>query len=192
MDREQCVRRAVELGIRYVPVYWGCAQTTFCAIVDALRSEGLQLVTPEVQEQIVKGLVGLSGGVGNLGRGNCGALTGAAVAISLVSRVGRKEIEQDPMYRWIAYDNVAETIGQRFLQEFHGLSCRDVTWTRWGKWYDSWNPAIKAEFVAEERSRGCLGTPQCTQAMVAGWATEYILDICQHPRTLDKVKADHS
>jgi hypothetical protein len=186
-----CVKKARELGGQYVQKYWGCAQSTFAAVIDALRSAGVELVSPEIEDEMFKGLVGLSGGVGNMGVGNCGALTGASFAVSLASGVGRNEQLRDKDHRWIAYDNVAETIGKKFLDTFGGTSCREVTWKRWGKQYNSWIPEIKQEFAREEMERGCLSADKCTQPMVAGWAVEFILDIIENPKTLEQVKQGH-
>jgi len=190
-DKVRCMRRARELAAQYTTKYWGCAQSSFSATLDALREEGVELVSKEEQDEIFKGLIGLSGGTGNLGGGTCGALAGTAFAISLASGVGRKEQLEDKMNRWIAFDNVAETIGKQFMHEYGGLRCRDVTWNRWGKWWDSWNPVAKAEFAKEERARGCLCKDRCTIALAAGWAVGYILDILDDPRTLEQMKELH-
>ncbi|MBW1861696.1 MAG: C_GCAxxG_C_C family protein [Deltaproteobacteria bacterium] len=187
-EKDRVIKRAGELAGQYVPVYWGCGQSTFSAIVDALREFGIELCTKQDEEEIFKGLVGLSGGYGNMGTGNCGACVGATFAVSLFSGIGREEQLKDKDHRRITFDNVAGTIGERFLKEFGGHSCRDVTWKRFGKQYDSWNPASKKEFARDEEERGCIGEENCTQPIVARWATEYILDLTENPLTLEKVK----
>jgi hypothetical protein len=187
-EKKQTIERAGVLAAEYVPIYWGCAQSAFLAIVDALRESGLEIATKEDAEEMYKGLVGLSGGFGNMGWGNCGALMGAAFAISLSAKVGRKEQLDDKDNRRIPFEYTSNTIGQKFLDEFGGVTCRDVTWKRFGKWYDSWNPVIKEEFAEEERTRGCIGAAKCTISMAARWGTEYILDIQENPLTLEAVK----
>ncbi len=191
LDREKIVKRATQLGFENTGKYWGCAQSTFAAIVDTFREEGIPLCSKEAETAIFKGVVGLSGGHANMGKGNCGALTGAAVAISLASNVGRADQLKDRNNRWIAFDNVGKTIAQDFINEFRGLTCRDVTWKRWGKWWDSWNPEAKADFSKEEKERGCLGEGICTISMYAGKGAGYIVDIINSPRTLEQVMADH-
>lgn len=192
LDREKCVQRAMQLGFEYTTKYWGCAQSAFAAIVDTLRENGIELTTKEVEEAIFKGLVGLSGGHANMGIGNCGALSGAAAAISLVSGINRAKQLEDKDNRWIAFDNVAKTIGKKFLEEFNGLRCRDVTWKCYGKCWNSWDPAAKADFSKEEKERGCLAAGKCTISKAAGWGTGYIIDILNNPRTLEQVKKDHN
>ena len=192
VDKEKVVERAKQLGCEYANRYWGCAQSTFSAIIDTLRESGILLTTPEAEGAIFKGLVGLSGGHGNMGIGNCGALTGAAVAISLSSGVDRAKQLEDKNYRWIAFDNVSQNIGKIFFDEYKGFSCRDVTWKRFGKWWNSWDPEAKADFSKEEKERGCLDIGKCTISIVAGWGAGYILDILQNPRTLEQIKKDHN
>jgi hypothetical protein len=187
-EKDRIIKRAGELAGQYVPIYWGCGQSTFSAIVDALREGGIELCSRGDEDQMFKGLVGLSGGYGNMGIGTCGALVGASFAVSLFSRTGREEQLRDPDHRRISYDNVAGTIGEKFLKEFGGLSCRDVTWKRFGKQYDSWDPEAKKEFNRDEEERGCIGEEKCTQPMAARWTTEYILELMENPLTLEKVK----
>lgn len=191
IDKEKLVDRARELAAEYVPKYWGCAQSCFMATVDALREFGIEIATRDDAEEMYKGLVGLSGGYANMGSGNCGAFTGAAFAISLFSGVDRKKQLEDKDYRRIPFDSVADTIGQKFLDEFGGLACRNVTWTRFGKWYNSWDPVIKEEFSTEENNRGCIGKEKCTIAWAAGWAAGFVVDLKENPRTLEMMKAKY-
>ena len=191
IDKDNVAERARELAADYVPKYWGCAQSSFMAVVDALREYGLEIATPADAEEMYKGLVGLSGGYANMGRGNCGALSGAAFAISLYSGIDKNKQIEDKDYRRIPFDNVADTIGQKFVEEFGGLMCRDVTWKRFGKWYNSWNPVIKEEFCAEENARGCIGKEKCTISWAAGWAAGFIADLEKNPNTLEKMKAKY-
>ena len=192
--KERCMRKAHELGAEYVKTWWGCAQSTFCATIGALRSEGIELIPPEIEDQIFPGLVGLSGGCGNMNIGSCGAITGASFAVSLAAGVTRADQLQDKDHRWIAFDAVAETIGKRFAETYGGLRCRDVTWARFGKQYDSWNPSAKDQFGQDELARGCVTNPKdypCTIPRTAGWAVEAILELLENPKTLEQVKKDH-
>lgn len=188
-EKEKVAARASALAEEYVPTYWGCAQTTFTAIVNALREAGVELCTKEDQEEMFKGLVGLSGGYGNLGIGNCGALAGSAFAVSLFSGIDRQKQLEDKDNRRLAFENVANTIVQKFIAEFDGLSCRAVNWARWGKWCDSWDPKAKQEFNRDEQARGCMFQGRCTMSLAAKWTTAYILDLKDKPLTLAQVKA---
>jgi hypothetical protein len=193
-SRKRAVEKAYDLGAQYVTTWWGCAQSTFCATIGALRSVGIELITPELEEEIFPGLVGLSGGCGNMNVGSCGAITGASFAVSLAAGIKRSDQLRDKDHRWIAFDAVAETIGQRFLEAYGGLRCRDVTWSRFGKQYDSWDPAAKEEFGKDELARGCVTNARdypCTIPRTAAWAVEAILHILERPKTLEQIKRDH-
>ena len=120
-------------------------------------------------------------------------LTSAVLAAGLAD-VTRADQLQDKDHRWIAFDAVAETIGKRFAETYGGLRCRDVTWARFGKQYDSWNPSAKDQFGQDELARGCVTNPKdypCTIPRTAGWAVEAILELLENPKTLDQVKKDH-
>ncbi len=187
----RCMRKTRELGIKYVKTYVGCAQSTFAAVVDALRSEGVNLVTPEVEEEIHKGLVGLSGGVGNLSVGNCGALTAASLAISLDSNIGRMKNKQDKENRWISYFNVAEGVAKKFMRKYGGLTCREVQIGRFGKYLDLRIPEMNKEFFENAEKRGCQTPEKCTISQAAAWAVEAILDMREHPRDLERIKTEY-
>jgi hypothetical protein len=190
-DKNRCVANAMRLGRNNYFKYYNCAQATFTAIIDALRIEGIELTSKEGEEAIFKALAGLSGGHANLGCGNCGALTGAATAVSLASKVDRPMQLANMNYRWIAFDNVAKTIGARFKQEYYGLTCRHATWECYGKIWDFWDEKANQDFFKEAKERGYLDAEQNTLSKVAGWGATYVLDILEHPRTLEQVKADH-
>lgn len=192
IDKQRCVDKAVKLGSDNYAKYANCAQATFTAIVDALREEGVELTNRHAEEAIFNALTGVSGGHANLGCGNCGALTGAAAAISLASSVDRPTQELDKNCRWIAFDNVAKTIGAKFKEEFYGLTCRHVTWQRYGKLWDIWNPAINDDFINYKSENGFLTSEKSTISMVSGWGVGYVIDILDKPRTLEQVRADHN
>lgn len=192
IDKKRCVAKAIQLGCDNYFKYTNCAQATFTAIIDALREEGVELTGKEAEEAIFKALTGVSGGHANLGCGNCGALTGAAAAISLASKVDRPMQLVDKNYRWIAFDNVAKTIGAKFKDEYYGLTCRHVTWERYGKLWDFWNQEANADFLNERAEQGYLETDKSTISKVAGWGAAYVIDVLENPRTLEQVKADHN
>jgi hypothetical protein len=190
-DKNRCVANAMRLGRANYIKYNNCAQATFTAIIDALREEGIELTGREGEEAIFKALTGSSGGYANLGCGNCGALSGAAAAISLASKVDRQMQLDNINYRWIAFDNAAKTIGAKFKEEYYGLTCRHVLWECYGKIWDFWNQDANKDFVKEAKARGYLDAEQNTISQAAGWGTAFILDILEHPRTLEQVKKDH-
>lgn len=192
IDKKRCTEKAIQLGADNYIKYTNCAQATFTAILDALREEGIELTSTEAEEAIFKALSGVSGGHANLGCGNCGALSGAATAISLVSGVSRSMQVEDKNYRWIAFDNIAKTIGTKFKNNFHGLTCRNVTWERYGKLWDFWNVNSNTDFLNESKERGYMEAGKSTVSIIAGWGAAYVVDILENPRTLEQIKVDHN
>ncbi len=197
--REALIGKGYEIGGEYVTKYWGCAQSTFLATVDTLREFGIEILEKKDQEEMFPAFVGLAGGTGNVGVGTCGALAGTGFCVSLSALrcqgVDQKVQESNINHRWIAFDSVYNYSASRFLKEYNGLSCRDVTWSRFGKHWDSWDPHAKAEFGREEKERGCIldtaGYP-CTIARAVAWAVEDIVDLLADPITLQKVVKDHN
>lgn len=197
--REVLIGKGYEIGGEYVTKYWGCAQSTFLATVDTLREFGIEILEKKDQEEMFPAFVGLAGGTGNVGVGTCGALAGTGFCVSLSALrcqgVDQKVQESNINHRWIAFDSVYNYSASRFLKEYNGLSCRDVTWSRFGKHWDSWDPHAKAEFGREEKERGCIldtaGYP-CTIARAVAWAVEDIVDLLADPITLQKVVKDHN
>jgi hypothetical protein len=82
---------ADEIGVKYM----ACAPATFGAICDAFKSEGIELFTPEIQEVLTQGMMGLHGGVAMTGVGTCGAVTAATFLISYVVGVPTAKLEKD-------------------------------------------------------------------------------------------------
>lgn len=195
----ELIKRAYKIGGDYVPIYWGCAQTSFLATVHVLREVGVEIITKEDEEKIFPAMVGLAGGTGNIGIGSCGAFVGTSFCISIVANrnqgVDRRVQESNINNRWISFDAVYKYTVKRFLDKYQGLSCRAVTWARFGKHWDSWNPSAKANFGAEERERGCLNDPTgypCTIARAVGWAVEDIINLLVNPITLKGVIKEHN
>ncbi|RLG01251.1 hypothetical protein DRN58_02140 [Thermococci archaeon] len=196
--KERLIKKAYEIGGKYVTTYWGCAQSTFLAIVDTLRTEGIEILTKEDEEKMFPAFVGLAGGTGNIGVGSCGGLVGSGFCVSLVANrsqgVDQKVQESNINHRWISFDAVYKYPVKRYLEKYNGLSCRAVTWARFGKHWDSWNPSAKEEFGREERERGCIldtaGYP-CTIPRAAAWAVEDIIELLVKPITLEQVVEEH-
>jgi len=180
-EARKIIERGIDLGAEYELKYVGCAQSSFCATIDALREAGIELIDEEVEELFFKALVGVSGGVGATGRGSCGAVTGASLAVSLATGVGREEQDRDPSSRMRSYENVRKYIVSKFLEKFGGITCREVQISRFGKAWDMSRPDVIEDFRKNELEN--CRTPEgktirdCTIALAAGWAVEGILEI---------------
>jgi len=186
VEKEKVIKRAKELGAENQLKYVGCAQSTFSAIVAALREVGIELVRPEVEEIFFTAYVGLSGGFGITGKGSCGALVGASSAVSLATGVGRKEQERDPATRMISYRNVREHIVNKFLENYGGLTCREVQWGKFGKAWDMSRPEGFEDFHKHElencRTTEGKTVENCVISLAAAWAVEAILDLIEQKK----------
>jgi C_GCAxxG_C_C family probable redox protein len=160
-------RKAVRLGYKYPAKYGGCAQATFAAIADALNLKG---------EEVFKALIGLSGGVANMGKGACGSMAGAAAAISLKFGVRREVLKRNPEAILKAKDHIyemVEKVGGKFLEEFGSYLCRDIQMALFGKAFNLRDPKIYEEF------REIAWPEVCSKKVVgkaAGWTIDVILE----------------
>jgi len=164
--REEIIKKADELAVEYEAQYKGCGQSTFLAIVDALRWGGLELIPEDVEERLFPGICVLSAGVGMTGDGTCGAVASSALAIGLA--LGTSREGQDDRALRQACATIRNTILDKYYQEYRSILCKDVQRKFFGKAWD---------LTDDEMSREFLGISQgCTIMQTARWATEIILD----------------
>ncbi|NIM45514.1 MAG: hypothetical protein GTN80_07710 [Nitrososphaeria archaeon] len=143
--------------------YYGCAQTTLAAAADTLNMEA---------DDVFKALIGISGGVGGMGLGECGGMCGAAAAISFRFGHNPKEFAQKPETRFKIYDLV-EKVCKKFLEEYGSLICRDIQMKLFGMAFNLRDPKIYEEFTRiRSKEDPC---PKVT-GKAAGWAVEAILE----------------
>jgi C_GCAxxG_C_C family probable redox protein len=121
------IAKAYELGVEYEKKSLGCAQTSLAAIFDAL---GIW------SEDAFKAATGLSNGLGSKGVETCGALIGAAMAISFI--FGREHEDFDDMFRVLKSGALVKRLYNQFLREYGVVHCSDmqkallgVTWNYW-------------------------------------------------------------
>jgi hypothetical protein len=176
--KERTIKKASELGKQNQRLYFGCAQSSFAAIVDALRAEAnIELVTPEEEEKIFKGLVGLEAGVGATARGGCGAVCGASFTVSLAAGVGREEQLADIWTLLSPCEKVRDGVVNRFREEFGSIDCREIQFAKFGRVYDFWNEEALREYLKMIKTHPGCQNGACTIAKAAGWAVEEILEI---------------
>ncbi|HON42321.1 MAG TPA: C-GCAxxG-C-C family protein [Bacillota bacterium] len=191
-NKEKCIQRARELAVEYQTTLVGCAHGSFAATVDALREFGIELVTPEVEDIMFKGLVGLTGGLGNMNTGTCGAVTGSSFAVSLACNITRELTEQQGKgMRWIAYYNVADGVANRFIEKYGSIVCRDIQLRIFGMAFDSRVPGRNKELFGCASKHNCQTPGACTIANGAGWAAERIWDMVHNPKDLTWVISEH-
>lgn len=180
--REDCINRAKELAFQYQNSLVGCAHCSLSATLDALREYGVELVSPEVQDELFKAVIGLTGGAGNTHIGTCGAVFGSSFALSLATGVGREEQEKNgKQTRWISYYKIKNEIGDKFMEKYGSIICRDILLNKYGMAFDSQYPGRNKELFHMAEKKGCRNPAGCTISLAAGLATGAIWDIVHNP-----------
>lgn len=187
--KEKIVKKAKELKVQYGK-YVGCALTTFAAVVDAFRSEGIELFTPEVQEQISKGIFGLTGGTAAQSIGTCGAVSAGTFLVSYVSDLGTKDLtkelpeltKEDLEKVFVPMDNAEKYITDKYMEQYGSIICGDIRFKRTGRVYSFRRPDTWAEMIQYTRDhpKECGArdvTSDHPSVTGAGWAAEAICAI---------------
>ena len=162
---------AYQRGHDYLRRWRACAPTVFAAVMDTLgRGE-----EPENQE-VWKATIGLTGGTGNMTMGTCGAMAGAAAAISLSFGFGQEELQQDIMKLLAVSESIAD-VGKKMQEKYGSITCVNVQFHHWGKAYILSNPHSLQEFA--NLSGKSPATPECEEVTgdLTRWAVEKILAV---------------
>ena len=173
---ENLISEARERGSK--SQYHGCATATFTAIVDTL---GLKY-----GDECFKAMIGLAGGTGHFTKGTCGALAGAAAAISLAYSKSREEVagiledrrglhplnNHIPEFFQEIFDKIA-WVAERVKERYGGILCSEVQFNVYGKTYNLLDPKEHWDFVKMNKLRpvNC----QTIEGEIAGWTVEVIL-----------------
>ena len=184
-NKDKCVQRARELGCEYQETLVGCAHSSFSAIIDALREEGIELVTPVVQNEIFKSIIGLTGGCGNMHEGTCGAVMGSAFAIGIAMGVGREKQENDRgKHTWLTSYWVKKGVADKFLKIYGSIICREIMLSRWGVAYCSQYLGRSKEFFRHCGKVGCRNPSECVISNGAGFGAEAVWDYLENKEDL--------
>lgn len=168
--RNRLVEDAYRRGHDYLPRWGACAPTTFAAVMDTLGYADEQLA-----RDIWKASVGLTGGTGNMAVGTCGAVAGAAMAISFSFGHSREDVEQDNNKMIMINQAVAE-VGRRVKDIFGHIVCQEIQLHNWGKAYHFANPDVMREF--SKMAMNSVGKMRCQEVTgtMASLAVEKILE----------------
>ncbi len=160
---------AAYLGEKYTAACRACAPAVFTAIMETMGHGD----DPTARE-VCKASIGLTGGTGLIATGTCGAVAGAAMAISYSFGLTFADIEKDMMKMLSVNLAVAELC--RRVQECYGhIQCQEIQFSHWGKSFRFSNSDTLAEFVAfldDEKSGSKCNKLSGT---VSGWAVECIM-----------------
>ena len=161
-EKRRLIEKARKLGLEYMPVYRGCAQTTLLAVADTLELE--------VSDDLFKAMIGLS----SLS-GGCGGICGAIAAIGLRYGVPREDHESPETGRRV-YNKILNTmkiVRNKMGEKYGGYLCCDIQRSLFGRSFDLTVPEEREAFGKEPVYERC---PRVTED-VAGWTVEAILDM---------------
>lgn len=168
---EKILDEAYRRGHDYLTKLRACAPTVFAAIMDTLGYENEPLVS-----EAWKATIGLSGGTGNMAIGTCGAMAGAAAAISYSFGFAREDIEKD--YRkMLKLCSVVAEVGEKMREKYGHIQCQEVQFHHWGKAYRFTNPKAALEFTKMWQEKREEFECQKVTGDLARWAVEKILEI---------------
>ncbi len=168
--RAKLLADAYRRGYDYLPKWNACAPTTFAAVMDTLGYAGDQLV-----RDIWKASIGLTGGTGNMAIGTCGAVAGAAMAVSLSFDYSQEQIEQDNNRMLLVNKAVAE-MGKQVKAAFGHIVCQEIQFYKWGKAYHFSNPGVLREFSEMAMNKSDIPGCQEVTGTLARLAVEKILE----------------
>lgn len=133
-NREEILlEKAYQLGSECGRKYRGCSQCVVAAVQDIL---GIR------DDAVFKASTALAGGIGLIGIGPCGAISGGVMVLSQLVGRERSNIEDPENMRFKSYD-LAKKLVDAYLDEFGAIACRDVQIKKFGRWYYLRDPQEK-------------------------------------------------
>jgi hypothetical protein len=185
--RERIIDRAGHLADEVGAKLMACAPATFAAICDAFRSEDIELFSPETQEALTQGMVGLHGGIAMTGVGTCGAVTASTFIISYVVGVTTEELMANGNLNYASSIPAVEYIIDRFEEDYGAIDCLRVRYNRVQRALDLMDPdarILEMTFAFYEKDKCGMtsdkfegGRDQTPPVRGARWAAEAVCDL---------------
>jgi hypothetical protein len=185
--RKRIIDKAGHLADELAFKYYACAPGTFAGICEAFRSEGIELFSPETQEVLTMGMVGLQGGIGITGVGTCGAVSAGAFIISHVTGITTEELAKNVNFNYAIAIPVVTYVVDRFEEAYGAIDCLRLRYNRVQRAYDRCDPDAKLYetlFAMYEKEKcGIMaddfagGRDQIPVVRGACWACEGICDL---------------
>ncbi|MFX0115676.1 MAG: C-GCAxxG-C-C family (seleno)protein [Candidatus Hodarchaeota archaeon] len=148
-----------------------CAPGVFAAVMETLGYEDDPVVN-----DVWKATIGLAGGTGNLAIGTCGAMAGAAMAISYSFGFTKKDVLENPE-KMLKVNTLVAEVGKKMQEKYGHIQCEEVQFHNWGKSFRFSNPKAQQEFISDPE----LWTA-CKEVTgdLASWAVKAILEHNPH------------
>jgi len=164
---------AYRRGYEYMPKYsWPCAPAVFAAVMDTLGYEDDPMIN-----EVWKATIGFTGGTGNMAIGTCGAMDGAAAAISYSFGFAKEDTDYMKMLKVI---EVVAEVGKKMQEKYGHIQCQEVQFHHWGKSYRFTNPKAREEFMSWASDKKARNKCQEVTGDLARWAVEKILEHNPH------------
>ncbi len=120
-----------------------CAPGVFAAVMETLGYTD----DPAVNEAW-KATIGLAGGTGNLAIGTCGAMAGAAMAISYSFGFTKKDVLESPE-KMLKVNGVVAEVGKKMQEKYGHIQCEEVQFHNWGMSFRFTNPEAQQKFMSK-------------------------------------------
>jgi hypothetical protein len=170
-DRESPLAEAARRGEEYTASCGACAPAVFTAIMETLGYGG-----DPMMREVCKASIGLTGGLGCMSVGTCGAVAAASLAMSLSFGFSREDIEGD-MAKMFAVNTAVAELGKRVQERFGHIQCQEIQFSQWGKSFRFTNPDALAEFVAFSQDERSGFKCNRLAGTVSAWTVESIMKI---------------
>jgi len=187
--RKRIIDKAGHLADELAFKYYACAPGTFAGICEGFKSEGIELFSPEVQEVLTRGFVGLQGGIGITGVGTCGAVSAGAFIISYVTGISSEELSKNVNLNYAIAIPVVTYVVDRFEETYGAIDCLRLRYNRVQRAYDRCDPDAKLYetlFAMYEKEKcGIMaadyegGRDQVPVVQGARWAAEGVCDLLE-------------
>jgi len=154
------LNRVYDRGHEYEREYGNCAQCVLAALSDFFHVQG---------DAVFKAATALSGGTAGMGDGNCGAYSGAVLALGLMYGRERKDFANPRKARHAS--DLARMLRSKFMKEYGGVTCHDVQRKVFGR---TFNLQDRVDYQAFEEAGA--HTEKCPDVVgkAALWTAEII------------------
>ncbi len=162
LSREDILKKAYETAFSYENNYGNCPQCILATMQDLFSLGG---------DDSFRSATALAGGGALAGDGTCGALTGGYMVIGLA--FGRDREGFTSGKRGVKAYKAAKKLHDRFVENFKGVTCKDVQIHILGRSFNLWD---KEDYKKFDEMGG--HTDKCTNVVgkTAMWTAEIILE----------------
>ena len=127
-NKQRILDQSYQRAFTYEATYGCCPQCVLAAVDDVLRIGG---------DEVFKAAYGLAGGGALSGKGTCGALVGAMLAVGVKHGRDRADFANDSYMHSFA---LSKRVYDAFVAEFGGPICAEIQKKIMGRSYDLWDP----------------------------------------------------